>query len=1007
MRINDSMDARELDIAVVGLDCRVPGAKNAEEFWNNIKNGVEALSWLTDEELINAGVSEKTIQDPNYVKAAFKLDDVEHFDAQFFGFTPKEACYMDPQQRLMLEITWHALEDAGCNPDTFKGKIGVFAGASISQYLLKNIMPNVDIENPEILRTVWMENDLNYLTTMLSYKLNLKGPSVTVQTACSTSLSAIAMAVQSLQNYQCDMALAGGCKVLLPQNEGYLYMPGEILSPDGHCRPFDAKGQGTVSGSGVGMVVLKRLSDALEDSDQIIAVIKGSAINNDGNDKIGFTAPSINGERRAVREALLLSEIEADTITYMETHGTGTPLGDPIEIQALTEAWRKDTSKKNYCALGAVKANVGHLDTAAGVIGFIKACLVLKNKQLPPLVNYEQPNPNIAFEDSPFYVNQELKDWEPYCKVRRAAVSAFGIGGTNVHVILEEAIDERKISTNRQSHLLLLSGRTLQAMQENANQLADYLEKHEDVDFRNAFYTMNVERHPFSYRGCVAASDSQEAVDKLRNIAGSFCQRESNENDIVFLFPGQGTQYIGMARGLYESEPVFRDKVNECNDIVIKKTGINIVSLLYDSPESQEYQDILRDTKNTHIAIFIIEYAVASLLISMGIVPSAMAGHSIGEYVAACVGGLFDLETGLEIMIQRGRIISSLERGSMLSARMSEEEARKYCSEEVNLAVVNTEELVVFSGSKEGIEKLEAQISEQYSAKHLHTSHAFHSYMLNEGAKELRDVLSKVEFHDLKIPYVSNVTGDWIGEEAKDPEYWVKHMLGTVQFKKDLEVLNNKQYRYFFEVGSGNTLTTFVRTVMSEREDFCCIETIRRPNMKAVDEKFFLEQIGKAWRNGIYIKWKKFYETECFIKTSLPGYSFEKNRYWINAGRIRKSNEGAAIGEEVIETISTPVINVEQGNSRANLTTAYVEPDNVIETGLVEILEEIMGVNPIGVLDNFYELGGHSLMAAQISSRIRDTYSVELSINALMDNQTIRELASYIFDKLMEENDEN
>ncbi|WP_346836051.1 type I polyketide synthase [Paenibacillus polymyxa] len=994
MKIDASSEYRDLDIAVTGMAGRFPGATDRDEFWTNISQGRESLTWLTDNDLKRAGVDEERIQDPHYVKAAFKLDGIANFDAAFFGFTPKEAALMDPQLRLLLETSWHALEDSGCAIDAYGGRVGVFVGASTSQYLMRNILSNYGSERIDEMRTIWIGNDLNYLATMLSYKLNLTGPSINVQSACSTSLTTVAMACQSLLNYECDMALAGGCKIAVPQEVGYTYTPGEIVSIDGHCRPFDSRGSGTVLGSGLGMVVLKRLKDAVQDHDQIISVIKGSAVNNDGSSKVGYTAPSISGESRVIRDAQILSEVEADTITYIETHGTATELGDPIEIQALTEAFEPFTDKKQFCALGAVKANIGHLDTASGIAGLIKTCLVLKNGMIPPVIHYEVSNKNIDFASTPFYVPTQLSKWKPDCGVRRAGVSSFGFGGTNVHVVLEEALESRTTHSHRVGQLLLLSGKSRRAVEQTASNLATFLKNNADVDYRNAIYTMGKGRKQFDYRSHLVCESREELIAKLEKAPECVRSMEGSSSGVVFMFPGQGVQYIGMAKELYETEGVFREEAVRCASILKELIHYDLIDFLFHSNGNEENQQFISETQNTHVAMFVIEYATAKLLMNWGIVPAAMIGHSIGEYVAACLSGVMDLKTTLRLVAERGRIIQSLAKGSMLSVHMSAEEAMKYCGDHISLAVDNTDTLSVLSGETDEILLLAEALDENTPSRILHTSHAFHSFMMREGEEAFRNVLKTVDFHSPNIPYISNVTGDWVGlEDVSDPEYWISHMTGTVKFREGTLKLKDNNFRFFFEIGPGNTLSTFMRQNLKDTESISIWSTIQDANHAGGDSTYLLNTLGKAWTLGLRFDINAFYEAEDLYKISVPGYPFHSTPYWINA---RLTGQKPAPNVPLEEKASED----ELPEDRTDLSTSYIPPDNDLEKILKEILEEVMGIRSIGVTDNFIELGGHSLIAAQVISRIRDMFGLEISLKQFMDNPTIREVADTIFDEL-------
>jgi phthiocerol/phenolphthiocerol synthesis type-I polyketide synthase E len=998
MKIKKEETYRDLDIAVIGMDCRFPGANNCEEFWENLCKGKKSKTVFTDEELRKAGVSESRINDKHYVKAAYLIEDEDKFDASFFGFTAKEAKLMDPQERLLLETSWHALEDAGYAKEGSTNRIGVFAGKSNSQYLMKNIISNYGLKKVEESRSVWIGNDFNYTATMISYKLNLTGPSINVQSACSTSLLAVAMGCQSLLNYECDIALTGGVRLAVPQTEGYMYSPGEVFSPDGECRPFDAKGNGTVIGSGVGIVALKRLSEAVEDGDQIIAVVKGYGSNNDGSTKVGYAAPSVTGERQAVYTAQLLSEVDPKTITYVEAHGTATELGDPIEIQALTEAFRASTDNNQFCALGMVKANIGHLDTASGIAGFIKTCLVLKHGIIPPCVNYNEPNKNIDLNNSPFYINKELKEWKPECGIRRAGVSSFGIGGTNVHMILEEAVDERIVDSRMSSQMLLLSGKTRNAVEKMAAQLAGYLKKDATADYKNALYSMNIGRKEFMFRSNLVCLSREECIDKLEK-AADYVNCSENRENIVFMFPGQGTQYIGMAKDLYANVTVFRKEMDYCSDYLKDMIHYDLNQVLFRSEPSEENQKFLSETQNTHVALFCMEYALAKTLIHLGIKPSAMIGHSIGEYVAACISGVMNLETALTVIARRGRIIQGLRRGAMLSVNLSAKEAEKYCNNQISLAVENTNKLTVLSGETEAIHELAQRIGKETGCRILHTSHAFHSKMMEEGAEEFRTVLQSINWNKPEIPYISNVTGDFIKQEdIMDTEYWIKHLTGKVGLREGSEKFKDGKKYTFFEVGPGNAVSSFMRTNLYGERDSLFYNTLRGAKEAGDDIAFLLQSAANAWAQGHAVDVEKIYEDGCFHKISLPTYPFEKESYWMNEIRSDENTEATLSQKEESDNRK------EQENQRSS-ESLYAAPENELEEILVEMLEEVMELHPIGVTDNFIEIGGHSLIASQVISRIWEKFGVEIKISQFMDMPTIRQVGEFIYDRLLEENE--
>jgi len=611
--MHDSVEG--LDIAIIGMAGRFPEAKNLDEFWQNLRDGVESISFFTDQEVEAAGVDPALLKNPHYVKAGGVLEDAERFDASFFGFNPREAELMDPQHRVFLECAWEALENAGYDSESYEGLIGVYAGASMNTYLLFNLLLNRGVIESVHSDQLTIGNGRDYLPTRVSYKLNLKGPSINVQTACSTSLVAIHLACQGLLSYECDMALVGGVSISLPQKRGYLYQEGGIASPDGHCRAFDAKAQGTIGGNGVGIVVLKRLADALADGDYILAVIKGSAINNDGSLKVGYTAPSVEGQADVIATAQAIAGVDPETIRYIEAHGTGTSLGDPIEIAALTQVFRASTQAKGFCAIGSLKTNIGHLDAAAGVAGLIKTVLALNHKMIPPSLNFEEPNPKIDFENSPFYVNATLSEWKAPTDgtPRRAGVSSFGIGGTNAHLIVEEAPATEPSGSSRPWQLLLLSAKTDSALETATSNLADHLRRHPDLNLADVAYTYQVGRQAFNHRRMVVCRDLADAVRALETLDPQrvfTAFHEPGDRPIAFMFTGQGAQYVNMALELYQTEPTFRQQVDLCTALLKPHLGLDLRDLLYPAEEgAAEASGQLRQTYITQPALFVIEYA--------------------------------------------------------------------------------------------------------------------------------------------------------------------------------------------------------------------------------------------------------------------------------------------------------------------------------------------------------------------------------------------------------------
>ena len=898
-----------LEIAIIGLEGRFPGARNIDEFWRNLRDGVEAIRPYTDEELISAGVEPALLKHPNYVKAGSSLDGVEMFDAAFFGYSPREAEMMDPQQRLFLESAWQALEKAGYNPDSYTGRIGVYAGVGINRYLLSSLQPNSDlIESTGSYQTI-LGNDKDYLATRVSYKLNLRGPSLVVQTACSTSLVAVHLACQGLLTGECDMALAGGVSICVPQKTGYLYQEGGINSPDGHCRAFDAQAQGTVAGSGVGIVVLKRLEDAVADGDSIDAVIKGSAINNDGSLKVGYTAPGIDGQADVIRAAHLRAEIDPETITYIEAHGTGTPLGDPIEVAALTKVFSAATDRKQFCAIGSVKSNIGHLDTAAGVTGLIKTVLALKHKQIPPSLHFHQPNPKIDFSDSPFYVATELSDWASHQGVRRAGVSSFGIGGTNAHVVVEEAGEREASGESRRWQVLVMSAKTESGLEETTDRLAEYLREERGESLADAAYTLQVGRKAFSHRRVVVSEGIKEASRRLqeRDSASVYTRAyEEGDRQVAFLFPGQGTQYLGMGEGLYRSERVFREVIDKCSDILEPTLGLRISDVLYQAgSHTERFRSELDQTWLTQPTLFVVEYALARTWMDWGIRPVAMIGHSIGEFVAACLSGVLSLEDCLRTVAERGRLIQQLPPGAMLSVAASEKEAKELIGAGVFLAAVNADCLCVLSGETEAISALEARLSQtQIQARRLQTSHAFHSPMTEPAAERFANKMAGVKLSPPAIPYVSNVTGTWIKpDEATSPSYWARQLSQTVRFADGLgEVLKHKD-AVLLEVGPGQSLATMARQQAGRASGRVILSSMKRPKDAQQDDEQLAKTLGQLWASGVGVDWNAYHAGERRRRLPLPTYPFDRQRLWISPS----DNERASSRRKKIDGKQKPV----------------------------------------------------------------------------------------------------
>ncbi|MBB5647627.1 non-ribosomal peptide synthetase/type I polyketide synthase [Pedobacter cryoconitis] len=855
---------KDTDIAIIGMACRFPGAGNIEEYWQNLQSGTESI------------VRKDTPENSTLIYAKGTLANYEKFDAAFFNYIPSEAGSMDPQIRLFHECTWESLEHAGYNPYNYTGAIGLYGGASTN--------PSYNININEADDHNWIEKwegityaDKDFMCPRVSYKLNLKGPSLNIATACSTSLVAVDTACQELLSQKCDIAVAGGVSVTTHDNDGYKYHKSMIWSPDGKCRAFDEQSGGTVGGNGVGTVVLKRLARALRDGDVIHAVIKATATNNDGNRKVGFTAPSIEGQAKAIDTAIRKARIPAESIGMIEAHGTGTSLGDPIEIEGLRQAF--NTDKRQYCAIGSVKTNIGHLDAAAGIAGLIKAVLSIKYRQLPPSLHYKSPNPKINFLTSPFYVNTTLKEWENTQYPLRAGVSSFGIGGTNAHVILEEAPEAVTSDAGREQHLLIFSGKNEEALKRNLEKYKTYFTENPAAKLADVSYTLQTGRAHFNYRQSLVCSTADEALEALKEQA-PVSKSASGKQPIVFMFSGQGSQYTGMYQELYENEAVFRSAADACFAIVAEQSGMDLKAVIY--PEGASALNI-NDTCYAQPALFIMEYALSCLLLHWGIKPAMLIGHSIGEYVAACISGVWGMEDALKLVIKRGALMQQVKKGQMLSVSISELELRDLLRGEpaISLAAVNSNSLSVVSGEEEPLMAFATKLTTSgYKNKVLHTSHAFHSWMMDGILAEFEKAFEGINFKPQQIPVISNLTG----EPAKDseigsPAYWVKHLRNEVRFSAGAGHILQQEQVVFIELGPGNALSTFVRSHQNRTRQHKVISMISSAAQVHQDQRQVLKGLGELWENGVRINWETYYQDEQRQKLALPAYSFDQVAY--------------------------------------------------------------------------------------------------------------------------------
>jgi len=941
----DEYDGPEA-VAIIGLAGRFPGAASVAELWRNQLAGEAAITTFSEEELEAAGVPAAMRQLPNYVPARGIVDDPELFDAEFFGLNPREAEVMDPQNRLFLETCWQAIEDAGYDPKGYGGRAGVYAGSNLSTYLLQNLMTRPDVVEKVGQLQVRISNDKDSLATWVSYKLDLKGPAVAVQSACSTSLAAVHFGTQALLDGECDLAIAGGVALGFPHRAGYLYQEGGILSPDGRCRPFDAEAGGTVPGTGVGAVVLKRLSDALEDGDTIRAIVRAVAVTNDGALKAGYTAPGVEGQLRAVAEALSLAEVPARSVGYVETHGSGTHLGDPIEAEALKRAFQAETDERQFCALGALKAGIGHLDSAAGVSGLIKAVCALEAGKIPPMIHFERANPELGLDESPFYVPAEARGW-PRPELggetlpRRAGVSSFGIGGTNVHAVLEEAPGRPEPGPSRAWQPILLSARSENALHEQARNLAAHLRSAEgaaeDDALADTAHTLALGRHPFRRRAALVCRGTEEAAEILetwaggeaspRLLAGEAPSEDTEPPGVAFLLPGLGDHHPGMTRELYRHEEVFRRALDECAELLRPHLGLDLREVIYpggteDAVEAEtqppsstpdlrrlamrgeetlsEDDERLADTRLAQPAVFAVEYALAKLLGSWGVEPRALIGYSLGEYVAATLAGVFPLDEALALVAERAKMIGELPAGAMLAVPLTEEEIRGRLegADGLSVSAANGASLTVVGGAPAEVDAFAERLEgDGVACRRLRTTHAFHSAMMEPIRDAFARRVAECERHEPRIPFISNVTGTWIEPgEAVDPAYWARHLVEPVRFTQGVEHLLEGGGLALLEVGPGQGLVTLARQHPAFSARHLAAPALPDRRAGSSEQAQVLSALGRLWGAGVEVDWRGFYGAEKRRRVPLPTYPFEGHRFWVEPGTAAPGGLGGGAG---------------------------------------------------------------------------------------------------------------
>ncbi|HMT29886.1 MAG TPA: beta-ketoacyl synthase N-terminal-like domain-containing protein, partial [Bacteroidia bacterium] len=865
---NGNQKSVEDGIAIIGMSGRFPGANTVEEMWNNLLAGKETTSFFSDAE-IDPFIDASVTNDPSYVKARGVIQDADKFDAGFFGVNPRLAELMDPQQRIFLEVCWEALENAGYAAANYDGLIGVYSGMGNNTYYTNNVISHKDSIEKVGGFQVMVANEKDYIATRISHFMNLTGPGLSVHTACSTSLTAVAMACQGLWNNQCDMAISGGIAITSPINSGHLYQEGGMFSEDGHTRSFDENARGTVFSDGSGVVILKRYRDAVRNGDTIYAVIRGVGVNNDGSEKASFTAPSVDGQADVIAMAQADANVTPDTISYIETHGTAIPLGDPIEVEALTQAFRGGTDKKQFCAIGSVKSNFGHLTAAAGVAGLIKTALSLQNKIIPASINYEKPNPRIDFANSPFYVNNKLTEWKSDGSPRRAGVSSFGVGGTNVHLVVEEAPEQQDSGISRSKHLLLVSTKGKENLETATENLKNFLVSHDNINLADAAYTLQQGRVSFINRRFVVAESIQDAIkqfDEKSPVKSAARSLDSVANGVAFMFPGQGSQYVNMGSNLYRDEIIFREAVDRCSEILTPYLGLDLKSILYPAKGNEEKAaKQLQDTCYTQPSLFTIGYALSKLWMSWGIQPAALVGHSIGEFAAACIAGVMSLEDALMLVAHRGKMMQALPKGSMLSVRLATNELESYLTNDISIAAINGPSLSVISGNDTAIDKIQKILEEkEIICKKLFTSHAFHSPMMDPIMEPFRELVSKVKLNPPSIPVVSTATSAWLtDEQSTDPGYWSKHLRLPVRFADGIKTIWQQHPNYvLLEMGPRNTASILARQQATDLKKQFAFPSLPDTSENDAEWNTMLFTIGQLWLSGISISWNDFYALE-------------------------------------------------------------------------------------------------------------------------------------------------
>jgi phthiocerol/phenolphthiocerol synthesis type-I polyketide synthase E len=1047
----------ENDIAIIGMAGRFPDAKNIQEYWQNLVDGVSSINKASEEEIIASGVSKEILNHKRFVNASSKLADAKYFDADFFGLANSEATIMDPQIRLLLQTSWHAIEDAGYDVNRLEVPVGNFCGMSTNSYLMSVLKSSTLNEQADLL-LYRILNEKDFLATWISYKLNLTGPAFSVQTACSTSLLAVHLACQSLLSYECDMALAGGVSFDSDERVGYIHMPESIYSKDGVCRPFDSKASGTISGDGVGSIVLKRATDAVRDNDHIYALIKGSAVNNDGANKQGYTTPSVDFQRDVVLEALSIADINPETIGMIEAHGTGTYIGDPIEVSALTEAFREFTNEKQYCAIGSVKSNIGHLDAAAGIASIIKATLCVNKGILVPSLNFSEANPALNLNTSPFYVSQKNAAWPEHFVLRRAGVTSLGVGGTNVHLIIEQPPVTVEKKAEERPYVVALSSLNKENLQLQKEKLAGYIDANPNLNLADLEFTSLYGRKVMPHRFSTVCKSKEELKAQLNGSQNDGCYEGYGQiSQSIFMFPGQGSQYTNMALELYQNNTAFKNDMDYCFVYLKSLCQTNFKEIIF-----SEESDLLDQTENTQVALFIVEYCLAKELMRAGIKPNALIGHSLGEYVAACIAGCISLDDVLRLVYHRGRLMSSMEEGAMLLVQSTEENLKSMLLDSISVCAFNTDESIVIGGSKDDVNR-QAALLDQNSIgyRKLKVSHAYHTQMMRNALTEFETILSQVEFNDFDSVIFSTFTGNQVEQkEFCSASYWLDQIIHPVKFVQ--AVKNAADYfsnPVFIEVGPGNGLSSFVKTIYDNSIN--AVNLLPKPSNNNISGYNFYAAKATLFTKGLVFDLPEAHEGK---RISIPGYVFSKSRFWkpkvnINYGnfseitnsyhyteekyqreRLRSTIEielgdANSISDEILKNLNDlhteylnnikklfPSDNCINGtveamydeivpentetsqdpinfNEKRNVSNIFVEPVTTTEKIIAVHWGSILGYQPVGILDNYFEVGGNSLLATKLLTQLSDEFEITLVFRELSECVSIKELAVLIDSK--------